>query len=204
MVLRAFATFGAGVVLVYSLAGLGFYAILARTLASPTMRLLGQAGTALVVMILAVILFEDANRARLGCTEDLLMKVGAGGRDVSRRAMRWAGRSGFRTAAAIGAGALVGGIELTCTGVVYLPMLAYLASSGAPPAYVGAALATHNLAFLIPLAAVTVAAWHASKRAGAMLTHPHAVARVRLLTGTAMLLLGGWMIWTAAGTVGLG
>ncbi len=201
-VLAALSLFGLGLAAVYTLAGIGFYAVLARTMASAVARAAGQLTTAVVVLALAAVLLEDANRARLGCLADLVVKTPTVGREASRLVLRWAGRSRLRAGALLVAGAAVGGLELACTGVVYLPMLASLASAGAPRAYVAAALAIHNAAFLAPLAAAALVTWTAARRAQPWLLMPRNVMVARLATAALLVLLGAWMTWTAAGVVG--
>ncbi len=201
--MRAYALFGGGVFVVYSLAGLGLYALLAKSLASPGVRVAGQAVAAMGVMLLGVVLLEDAIRASLGRTGDLIVGVADHRKQAARRSLRWAARRGLRAGALAAAGLAVGGLELTCTGVVYGPMLAYLSSMSAPASYVASALVLHNVAFLVPLGVVAVvSARVGAKRSGEVLARPRTVANTRLATATALIALSAWMTWTLGGVVG--
>ena len=152
------AGFIVGVFVAYYLLGLGLAELLEQlrglTLAGRILRwsLVG------VVAVLAVLNVRDGVLCLRGRMGDMLLQLP----DSLKRGIHSTVRRGVRMAwlfpAAFAMGALISVLELACTGQVYGPTILYILRSGVAPWRAAWLLGLYNLAFVLPLVAVFVAA----------------------------------------------
>ncbi len=142
------ALFCAGTFCAYFVAGLGLYFAIARFDGLPAGRLLLTAASAVASGAFCLCAWWQL-RHRGGA-------VSATARRAEHRLVRWATHPALLWLGAPVLGASFALLELACTGQVYLPALALLASSG-EPTHALAGLLTYNAAFVAPPLALTAA-----------------------------------------------
>jgi len=145
--------FACGAVAAYFAAGLGLYFVLVGSGAIPGVRLAVHSGAAALTLALSIVAWSMA------AARDAQHGVRADTRRAEHALVRRLGRGPVVWVGAPLCGAAFALLELACTGQVYLPAIALMASSGEFARGVRW-LVLYNTAFAIPALALTTAlAW---------------------------------------------
>jgi cytochrome c biogenesis protein CcdA len=146
--------FTLAVFLTYFLIGLLFFGVARIFLQGGIIPLIVNSALLAIVLALAVLSFMDGVKCLRGRSSDMALqlpdrikgRIHEKIRDFSRRKLALAGAS-------FGLGVMIAGMELTCTGQVYIPIVTMISDPRhrvAATAY----LFVYNVAFIIPLLAV--------------------------------------------------
>jgi cytochrome c biogenesis protein CcdA len=156
------AVFILAVFVTYLAIGLAFFHTLKQLLMNGTVALVVNIVLLSVVLLLGALSAVDFFRALRGGLSDVVLKLPAFVRNhVQARIAAFSRRPLLNLAMPFGLGVLVSGMELTCTGQVYVPIVTMLAD----PQYRLQALfylLVYNVAFILPLVvvfALAVAGW---------------------------------------------
>jgi hypothetical protein len=152
--------FLAGSFATYFLLGLGlFHGLKALAAWHPAAQALDLAMAALLA-VLAALSFRDAWRfAHTGRAADVTLRLPDVLRNRVHRLLRSRITPGGLAGGGLAAGVLVTLLESVCTGQVYGPTLMAVARDPALRPHAMRLLAIYNLAFLVPVAVVMIAAW---------------------------------------------
>ncbi len=200
-VLAAGLLFCVGVFASYLLFGIGLSFLMNYLNRAAIVKRLFYWAFALVGLVLAILHLRDALRfRRTGKVADMEMGLNAQThRKIHDRIHRWAEVSGWlMLPATILLGVVVSAMEFACTGQIYLPTLAAINSAGFN-LHALTLLLLYNLAFILPLVAVTVLAYFgvgAKSLAAAARDH---VFATKIFMAILFLLLGAVMAWLALG-----
>jgi cytochrome c biogenesis protein CcdA len=150
------------VFITYLAIGLAFFHTLKQVLMNGTVALAVNIVLLSVVLLLGVLSAVDFFRALNGRMSDVVLKLPAFIRNhIQARIAAFSRNPLMNLAMPFGLGVLVSGMELTCTGQVYVPIVTMLAD----PLYRLRALSyllVYNIAFILPLVgvfALAVAGW---------------------------------------------
>jgi cytochrome c biogenesis protein CcdA len=189
-----------GVFLTYLLFGFGLSYFVNYLNHYPTIKTVLYGAFALLGIIFAILHLRDAIRYRCtGKASDMDMGLNAGAhRKIHERIKRWTNHTGWLAfPMAVILGAVVSSLELVCTGQIYLPVLMAVNSAGFN-LKACAWLLLYNLAFIIPLVAVTLCVfWGAGAQGVAKWARDHVFA-TKLTMAVVFLLLAALMIAMAA------
>ena len=146
--------FTAAVFLTYMAIGVFLFEIASWMMATYSVALIVQVLMLAALLVLSVLSFVDFTRCRRGKPEDMTLQLPALLKDGIRVRIRHFAKQ--RAAAGVAAfvlGVVIAGMELGCTGQVYLPIVTMIAE----PRHRAVAflyLLLYNIAFILPLAAV--------------------------------------------------
>ena len=182
-----------GVFIAYLAAGLALH----RVLASLTEQVQGVqkwlnwifGGLALLAAALS---FRDAWIARQGRAEDMTLQLPAFLKNRIRGVIRSGARARRFVIAAFVAGLIISFLELACTGQVYAPII-YQIQQGRTDAF--GMLVIYNLAFILPLVIIFIAAWAGLKSEALIRFQQRSTATVKILLGLLFLLLAVLMLF---------
>lgn len=185
--------FCAGVFGAYFAVGLGAFAALRGGESLPVFSAVFRWATVALLGVGAVLSLIDARRALRGESSAMILQLPSAAKRRIHDLVRGYRRGGAAAVGALALGAAVSVLELGCTGQVYLPTLVYLARSEGGFANL-AFLALYDLAFILPLLAVFLAASRGiSSRAVAAFfsarIHVVKIATAVLLVGFAAVLM---------------
>jgi len=93
-------------------------------------------------------------------------------------------------------GVFVALVELPCTGAVYLAILSVMALAGVDASGI-AWLVVYNIIFVLPLVAILLAFYRGTTEERLEAWRKKHRKWMRLIIGGLLLLMGGWMLWTA-------
>ena len=200
-VLAAGLLFCVGVFASYLLFGIGLSFLMDCLNRATIVKRLFYWAFALVGLVLAILHLRDALRfRRTGKVADMEMGLNAQThRKIHDRIHRWAEMTGWlMLPATILLGVVVSAMEFACTGQIYLPTLAAINSAGFN-LHALTLLLLYNLAFILPLVAVTVLAYFGvGAKALAAAARNHVFA-TKIFMAILFLLLAAVMAWLALG-----
>lgn len=148
------AAFTLAVFLTYFLMGLMFFQLASVLLKNTTVALVVNLVLLALVVVLSVLSFVDFMKARGGKNTDILLQLpDAIKRRIRGRIRTFARNTVAVTGTAFVLGVVISGMELTCTGQVYVPIVTMISE---PQHRVAAVfyLIGYNVAFIAPLVAV--------------------------------------------------
>lgn len=187
-------SFTAAVFTAYFLMGLLFYRIARALLARQAWAIAVHAVLLAGLVLLALLSLLDAFRAFKGKTTGMTLQMPKPVKEAVRAKIRRFARNGYAlTGASLILGAVIAGMELTCTGQVYLPMVAMISEPAHRAQAVGYLLA-YNAAFILPLLLVFLAVFWGigSQKLGRFYGRHLAAVKLGmagLFTGMALLML---------------
>ena len=150
-----------GVFISYFLFGLGLSYIVDYLNSFRIVKTILYLAFAITGLVFSILHFRDAFRYRnSGNVEDMEMKLDSDThRKIHQRIRNW-GRLGtwIIWPAAIGLGVVISSLEFVCTGQIYLPTIMAI-NAGGFSAKAVAGLLVYNVAFILPLLAVTILAY---------------------------------------------
>jgi hypothetical protein len=160
--LATVAGFCASTFATYLLVGFGLFRLLMALPASGTLAGALRWTMACVLAVLAILSARDAAawRAGGGRPADLALRLPEALRARVQAVLRTRLRAGGILAGSLAAGVIVTLLESVCTGQLYVPTLVFVARRPELRAKAWLMLAGYNAMFLVPLAAVSVAACH--------------------------------------------
>ena len=202
-VLAAGLLFCAGVFVSYLLFGVGLSFVVEALGRVPFVKRLFYWAFAVAGLVFAALHLRDALRYRKsGRAADMEMGLGADThRKIHDRIHRWATLTGWIVMpATILLGIVVSGMEFVCTGQVYLPTIIAINASGFNLRAFGW-LVLYNVAFIIPLLAVTALAYFGvGAKPLAAFARNHVFA-TKLLMAVFFLAMGALMALLASGLI---
>ncbi len=185
-----------GVFITYLLFGFGLSYFVNYLNHYPKIKTVLYGAFGLAGIIFAMLHLRDAIRyRRTGKASDMDMGLNADShRKIHERIKQWTNRTGWLAfPMAVILGAVVSSLELVCTGQIYLPVLMAVNSAGFN-LKACAWLLLYNLAFIIPLVAVTLCVfWGAGAQGVAKWARDHVFA-TKLTMAVVFLLLAALMI----------
>ena len=193
-VLLAGGAFTFGVFITYMALGFGLYQLVSVLTRFSIVAKVLYGITAAVALVLAGLSLHDFVQARRGDTSAMALRLPTRLRRWINATIRERVRPGTTALAALAVGVVVSGVELVCTGQVYLPTIMFVASR--PELRVSAlgALTLYNLAFILPLVGVFAFAAYGTgsqKLHGLLGKHTSAI---KLLTAAVLVGLAIWLI----------
>jgi len=145
-------SFIAGAFCAYFLIGLGLTEAVGLLVGVSLARVAVNYGIPALCLVLATLSVHDCWKARRGNYEQFVVQLPAWVKARMRLVMSRLRRARYLVLAGFVTGALISGLELVCTGQVYLPIIQLISmTSGTRTATLGCLL-LHNASFIVPLA----------------------------------------------------
>ena len=141
----------------YTALGFGLLRVLHLLSGFETVRAVIEIGLTAVLVILAIVSFRDAYRyGRTGKAADVALQLSAGIKTRIHKIMREGMKAKSLILGGLVVGASVTALESVCTGQVYLPTLALVATSGAGHVRAWSLLLLYNGMFILPIVVILV------------------------------------------------
>ncbi len=188
-------SFALGVFLTYLLVGVGLLKIIQSLSYIAVLGQIVYAITIALCVVLAVLTFRDASKARRGQHGEMTVKLPVSIRRRINKVIRESARTRAFVAMAFVTGLVVSLLELACTGQVYLPAIMYTLSVPELADKAFFYLLLYNIMFILPLIVVFVLAYFGatSEQLGHFVNRH--TATIKLLTGLVFVGLSLWMTW---------
>lgn len=188
-ILAAGSAFTLGVFVTYTLLGLGLFQVAAWLGRYPVVARLVYGVMGALCLVFAVLSVYDFFQARKGATSEMRLRLPTRFRKWVNQSIRDSMKPGTTVAVSLLTGVVVSGIELVCTGQVYLPTIMFVAGRPELRLHATAMLLLYNLAFIVPLVAVFgVTAYGTGSESLRGMISRH-TATVKLLTALVFLVL---------------
>ena len=192
------AAFAAGMFAAYYLLGLGLAEILAGIAFFHTAGVWLNRIMAIGVLFLAGFSIYDGIKCRRGQAAEMTLQLPDKWKAGIHTAIRTGARQSRFVLAALVAGVVVAVLELACTGQIYAPVILYIIKTESRPGGALLYLAAYNLAFVLPLLAVALAAGYGVGSATLTALMRRHAATVKFATAFLFLVLA-WVLWYYAG-----
>jgi cytochrome c biogenesis protein CcdA/thiol-disulfide isomerase/thioredoxin/glutaredoxin len=192
------AAFAVGVFLTYFLVGLGLLKAIQSLEFFPLLGRWVYLLTALLCTVLAVFTFRDFFRARQGRASEMTLSLPDGLRRRINRVIRENARVEAFVAVALVTGFVVSLLELTCTGQVYFPTIAYVTTVPELASRAVFYLLLYCLMFIVPLVVVFLLSYFGATSEQLGLFLARHVVTIKMLTALVFVGLALWMTWTLA------
>ena len=191
------AMFTLGVFVTYLLAGLGLSQVLeplSGVQAALKRWVFGF--TAVLCLALAGISLHDFIKARQGKTDEMKIKLSIDLRRRVNRVIREGSKMRAFYLVALGMGAIVSLIQLTCTSPIYIGIVFLIHDVPEMQSNALLYLLLYNLAYIVPLVIVFLVAYFgtSSEQLGDFITER--TAAIKLLTVVVFLVMAGWLIYS--------
>ncbi|MBI9098346.1 MAG: hypothetical protein JEY91_07700 [Spirochaetaceae bacterium] len=185
--------FSSAVFLTYYTVGLGAFTALRSSETVPLIASALKYAMALLMVILGIIHIIDYRKVRQGRSGEITLQLSKERKKKIHSLIRGKARQAGLFAGSITLGVLVTIYELGCTGQVYLPTLMYMVRiERALSSYF--LLGLYNLAFIIPLIIVFIAAWKGIGSEKLTLWFQKNLAGVKLLSALFFILMAGLLV----------
>ncbi|HCU34500.1 MAG TPA: hypothetical protein DGT21_03360 [Armatimonadetes bacterium] len=145
-------------------------------------------------LILAVLSFRDALRARSGQEGAMSLKLPPALTRLSHRVVRMTASPGVFLGIAFAAGVAISVLELFCTGQVYLPTLMYVWGEPGLRTRALGLLVLYVGMFTLPIVALTLLAYAGTSSQSMVASARRHTASVKLAMGLLFLALTGYLL----------
>lgn len=146
----------------------------------------------LLALIAAGLSFRDAAIARRGRPEDMTLQLPAFLKDRIRSTIRTGARARRYVIAAFLVGIVISLLELACTGQVYAPII-YKIQQGNAGAI--GLLTLYNLAFILPLVVIFIAAWAGFGSEALLRLQKKSTVSIKVILGLVFLALAAMILF---------
>jgi cytochrome c biogenesis protein CcdA len=198
------AMFTLGVFVTYLLAGLGLSRMIEPLAGVQTaLKRVVFSVTAVLCLVLAAVSLHDFVKARQGKSDEMKLKLSLDLRRRVNKVIREGAQMRAFYLVALGVGALVSLIQLTCTSPIYIGIVFLIHDVPEMQSNALLYLLLYNLAYIVPLVVVFLLAYFgtSSEQLGSFITER--TAAIKLLTAVVFLVLAGWLIYTLLPLFGL-
>jgi hypothetical protein len=193
-VLAAGIAYCCGVFVTYTAIGFGLLQAIRTMQSFPTIRMVFDFAMCCILLVLAVISFRDAARARSGAAGGMTLRLPDSLSVLVRATLRTRFKSAVGLASAFLAGCLVTAIETVCTGQVYGPTLAIIVAQGGSVWRESGLLLLYNLMFVMPLLFILILAWRGMAVSRLLAWSARNAVTAKLLMGMLFLALLAFLI----------
>ncbi|MEM1059882.1 MAG: HEAT repeat domain-containing protein [Verrucomicrobiota bacterium] len=186
--------FVAAVFLSYFILGLGLVEIIARIEALRTIGLAFNYLVAAIALVIMVVSLRDGVLALQGRLRDMNLQLPSFLKERVRQVSRKGARHAHFVVAAFVSGAIISVLELACTGQVYLPTIMYMVKSGEHRWDAVFYLLMYNLAFILPLVIIFIAATFGLRHEALIKWQAKHTASVKFATAGLFLVLFAFLV----------